>query len=355
MGIGDKSDEGEGSLGPRTQSGADTSCEEASSIPTAGMLSAAGQQLVAAETELRLEPEGSYNSVEPEIAEAAERFDTRDAVAADIPAMVAIDIVAFRRVYAGQGKTDEALRHELTAMFEARLRILGGEMMPVVIQCAADGQEEIVGFAHLMRTNKSPADFVSWEDSTANGWLADRHDPDGRYIYVVTLSMSPAVAREDAPSLLVARARAIMVRLGCELIYSESRLPGLRWWVERWCQDAGVLFDDLSNEDRLRLATEYFGLTRTDPATGLTLPRDPMLAFCVQIGNMPQRLVAGAYRDEQSLHFGAVCVMSNPLPVRARTAERIARVSRLFLNASHSLGQANALASGQLPPGYGGE
>ena len=167
-------------------------------------------------------------------------------------------------------------------------------------------------------------------------------------MYVITLSMSPAVAREDAPSLLAARARGLMVANGCELIYSESRMPGLRKWVEHWCRENSRAFETLREEDTARLANQYFGLTRYDVDTGMVLPRDPMLAFCVQLGNMPQRLVPNAYRDEQSMNYGVVCVMPNPIPLSERTDDRVAAVSARFLQASHSLEQANALLAGEL-------
>jgi hypothetical protein len=240
------------------------------------------------------------------------KFGVREATLADIPDMVDIDMRSFSKVYENYGQDPEEQRAVLTEMFTNRYLLMGSKFMPVVTQRGEDGKDKVVGFMTSCPTSKDPADFVSWEDTTNNGKLDTLYDPNGKNVYVVTLSMDPDVKGQRGQNLLFVQQVGTMVREGLDLAFFESRVPGLRTWVNSQCKAEGRDISTLTEAEKGAYAERYYGLTRE--RNGKKVPYDPLLKVYAGFGCNFEKLLPDAYKDEPSMDFGVLCTFDNPTP-----------------------------------------
>lgn len=244
------------------------------------------------------------------------KFKVREATLEDIPAMAEIDVRSFSKVYEGYGQTEDEQRESLIRMFGHRYELLGGKWMPVVTRKNDAGTEELVGFMHCCPTSKDPSEFTSWEDTTNNGKLDTLYDPDGKNLYVVTLSMDPRVKGQRGQNSLILQQIGSLVQNGLDTAFFESRMPGLRSWANRQCRTTGRDINGLNDAEKTALAQEYFGMKRE--RKGKQVPMDPLLRVYDGVGCKLLQVVPNAYQDEPSMNFGVLCTLDNPLPARVR-------------------------------------
>lgn len=232
--------------------------------------------------------------------ERACQYRVRPATRDDIDDIVEVDLRSFNRVYSGYDQVQENLREELREKFIGRLNLIGGDWMPVL-----EFGDRIVGFMICCPTSRKPEEFVSWESTTDNGTLRTTYDPDGRNVYVVTLSVLPqGSAGKD---MLFAYQIGRILRDGYDLGFFESRLPGLRAWVlASHCDGSESVLAGLTPQQRARCAAEYF--EKTEQVRDRTVRYDRLIRLYERVGCKPVRLVPDAYRDGPSLDFGVVCV-----------------------------------------------
>lgn len=237
---------------------------------------------------------------------------------------------AFGQVYREYGQSTEVLRERLGELFARRLQRLGPEWTPALWE-----RDRMVGFLMGCRTHRTTADFRTWEEMTDGGSLESTHDPHGRNLYIVTLSMLPGASAGPGRNMLFANQIAAIIRHDIAEVFFESRLPGLRGWLARQCARQGRRIRDLTDAERRDHAETYLRLTRT--VNGRQLPQDHLLTVYHLAGARVVRLIENGYQDAPSLNFGALCVLPNPAPswVRRRAALR-ALAGRTLALASRS-------------------
>ena len=261
-------------------------------------------------------------------------FSSRGATAEDIEKLVDVDMHAFNSVYRNYDMSREELRKDLIEKFKGRFEMVGSDWMRVVER---DGI--IAGFMTCCPTNKTPEEFQSWEETTDNGTLKTTYDPNGKNIYVVSLSMLPGVG-EGARNMLFANQIGQLIEGGYERAFFESRLPGLATWAKKECQDRGIEFETLDKDEQQQLAEQYFSCTKTK--NGKEVPLDRLIRIYTGAGCKFTRVVADAYDDAPSMNFGAVGVFENPLPSfaqKSKLAGKVVGKTVQLLSKSHWLMQ----------------
>lgn len=233
-----------------------------------------------------------------EAKEKAPKFKIREATVADIPTIVDVDMRAFDSVYRSYPKNSDELRTELVQKFTGRFNMLGGGWMPVLER---DG--EIVGFMTCCPTSKSPEDFKSWEDTTDNGTLETTYDPNGKNVYIVTLSVLPSGTQ--AKDQLFINQMGKMFASGQKTAFFESRMPGLKSWAEQQARILGKELEYLDVDEVNYMADTYFNLKTQ--VKGREVPYDRLLRLYESKGCNLLKVVPNAYKDEPSLDYGVVC------------------------------------------------
>jgi hypothetical protein len=229
----------------------------------------------------------------------------RESTLADIERMVDKDMYDFRDVYATYSQSQEELRADLIKKFTGRFNKVGGDWIPV-----HEGPGPF-GFMVCCPTSKTPAQFKSWEQTTDNGTLENTYDPNGDNIYIVSLTMEGC--GQEARNRVFLNQIGKMVQGGYKLAFCESRLPGLRGWMQDQCTEHNLDFDGLSKEQQFAFAERYFRATKTN-SKGQEVPLDPMIRLYSRVGWTFDRVVPDAYVDEPSMNFGVVGVFKNPMP-----------------------------------------
>jgi len=257
------------------------------------------------------------------------RLKIRAATEFDIPGMVEVDLVAFRSVYRHYDITAQELKNSLLAKFDQRFKKVGRRWITVL-----ERDHKIVGFIAACPTSKPPEYFVYWEDTTDDGTLETTYDPNGEYLYAVSLSVLPEASRVGGHNML-------MVNLISKIVadnytaYFESRVPGLKRWVLKRCREDDLFSQDLSNQQKQRYAEEYFELNTKLQAN--QLPPDPLLKTYYSMGCRFAKLVPNAYQDELSMNYGVVAVYESPLPKYLQRIRPIRKTTAAALNlVSHS-------------------
>lgn len=268
---------------------------------------------------------------------ASSRMTIRQAVEADIDALVEVDVKAFERVYSKYQMRDEELREDLHKQFSIRFQRLGGRWISLI---EIDGHP--VGFMMCCPTSKRPEDFESWEDATDNGTLTTTYDPAGEYLYVVSLSVVPAASRAQGQDMLIMSAIGQLIETRKRSAFFESRLPGLKTWTKLESRREGRQFEKLTQSEKGNYASEYFHSTLV--VSGKEVPRDPLLRLFAGVGCRFIKLVPDAYRDEPSMNFGAIGIFDNPLPAVFRTNVMFSAIAGKAVQlAARSKRLANAL------------
>lgn len=244
----------------------------------------------------------------------APKFAVRNATIEDIPGIVDADMKAFESVYSGYDMDPDTLRADLLEKFYGRLEKVGGEWMPVLER---DG--EIVGSITGCPTSMRPEDFESWEKTTDQGTLESTYDPDGRYLYIVSLSVSKPGS--GAGDMLIANQMGKMLKHNMELAFFESRVPGFKTWATKRATNEGLDRESLTEEKLDEYADQYF--TTKIERKGKQIPLDPLLRLYDRFGCKLLKIVPNAYQDDPSLNYGVVCTFDgeqlfdgSSLPVR---------------------------------------
>jgi hypothetical protein len=205
-----------------------------------------------------------------------------------------------------QASTDtEEADEEATEMFRERLTNATPQWAYV---CEVDGMVEgsVTGF----RTNKPWEDFVSWEESTANGTLEGRVNPEGKYVYVVNMTVNPKAVVAGGVEMLMANLIAEGIKEGVEYGYFVSRMPLFKAWLKRWARNNGTNVSKINPEQLDRLAQEYVDLH--EEVNGKEVRSDHELRLYEDAGFEMGRLVRNAYTDPKSLDYGVL--FKAPIP-----------------------------------------
>lgn len=234
-------------------------------------------------------------------------FRPRAARFSDLDKLVEVDIRAFSSVYTPEERDSDEFKADLRKKFENRIRLHGGDWLQLL-----EKDDEICGFINVCPTNKTPEEFESWEQTTDNGTLERTYDPDGKNLYIVSLSMVPTGSEEQGQNMLFANQIGKMVEEGYDQAFFESRLPGLRSWVRAQCRKNSLQFDELSKGQKQEYAETYFRLKKD--LKGKEVYHDRLLRIYDGVGCKFLKVVPDAYQDVPSMNFGAVCVYENPLP-----------------------------------------
>jgi len=162
----------------------------------------------------------------------------------------------------------------------------------------AEASDRIVGHASLQRVHQSFFDENStWQYLTDGGFIRRSHNPHGRALYGVNLSVSVVAPRETVP-FLMSTAKLFCVANGFEGIYVSPRIPTLRKYVRSKGEMNGNL--KLVAEDYVR-------------QTHKQLPRDPELRMYVQGGAKILHVLPDFFSDKNSLNFGVLAFWRNKL------------------------------------------
>ncbi len=235
----------------------------------------------------------------------------RPATIDDIPAMVGVDWRAFRRVHADSGLSEAEIRANQTRNFTNRFSKVGSKWIEVL-----EVDDKVSGFIMACPTSKPPASFTSWEDTTDNGTLETTYDPDGEYLYVVSLATVPQASKVGGQDMLMGRMIAKIVAHNKQA-YFESRMPGfLRWVKNRREADATKVDGELDRSTLDQYAQEYVELKIT--LQGQEVPADPLLREYEKMGCKFVKVYAEAYQDSRSLNYGVLCTFDSPLPEFAK-------------------------------------
>ncbi len=255
---------------------------------------------------LPLQPAAEPIKIAPREAVAAkEKVRTRHATPEDLDRIVALDRKMFRSAY---GEAIPSVE-EVKSMMSQRLANIenGGGWMRVV---EVDG--EIEGFITGFKTNKPEDKFVSWEDSTADGTLNGKIDPDGDYVYICNLTVGPKAQKHSGTEMLVAQILGEAISDGgVKYGYFESRMPLFRSWLKNELAKEGTRPSDLSEEAMHAKAQKYVDMPEKDKE-GNTNRRDRLLTYYEGMGMKKGSLVPGAFKDPASHDYGVVFLAPVP-------------------------------------------
>ena len=212
------------------------------------------------------------------------KIKVRTATLADIDALADIDLKLFEGAYGDKLPTKD----EVVDMLTQRLNNNPGWMY------VSEINGRVAGFVTGYKTNTSAEEFSSWEQSTNNGTLSGKVVPNGRYGYVVNMTIEHDAVLAGAREMLLANLFANGVEDGIEYGYFEARMTGFRRWYNKQLASNPQL--DVENA-----ALSYYDLRRDDGS-----PRDPQLRMYEGMGFERVRLVAGAFEDDASMNYGVV-------------------------------------------------
>lgn len=234
----------------------------------------------------------------------------RAARPSDIDELARIDVDSFWNVYKEYGKTREEMREEMRQKIAGRLEKIGYDWVQVLED---KSNNSLTGFMMCCPTSKRPEDFISWEQTTDNGTLETTYDPNGDYIYVVSLTMAQGTLHTESQNMLYANLIGKFISEGYRKAFFESRLPRLRGWMTEQCLSEGKSIDDLSDAEKEEYANQYLHLTKITKS-GKKVALDPLIRTFSTVGCKFLDVVPNAYQDEPSMNFGVVSIFENPLP-----------------------------------------
>ena len=229
----------------------------------------------------------------------------------DIEEMVDLDLQSFWNVYTAYDKPIADIREELINKFSGRVETTGPDWVDILEDINTGS---IVGFLMSCPTNKRPEDFISWEDSTDNGSFKNLYDKDGKRLYVATLTISPGLLKSDSniDNLLYASLTSKALSRGYEGAFFESRLPGLKKWIQK---QTGVEDPSKMNPKILdEYANQYAHLKNN--INGREVFYDSLLRSFDDFGCRFTGPIRNAYQDEPSLNYGMLAEIDTPLKTK---------------------------------------
>lgn len=245
-------------------------------------------------------------------AERPGKSHVRRAEERDLDRLAEIDLMMFDKAY-GQDVPKHSEVKEMMARRLGNIKDGGGGMFV----CEVDG--EVNAFATYFRTNKPWEEFTTWEDTTNNGTLDGVVEPEGRYAYVVNMTVAPRASKVRGMQKVVANMFASAITEGLEYGYFVSRIPQLTQWM----QEKGIDYTTRSPEELDALAAEYI-TTTTISRKGKEEPYDYELRTYLRSGFKEGSLVKGGFSDEESLNYGVTFRVDTPLTNLPRPFRRIA-------------------------------
>lgn len=225
-------------------------------------------------------------------SEKQPKISTRKATIDDIDRLADIDLLLFKSAY-GEGLPE---KQEVVDTLVKRFNNNPDWMFVVEL----DGVVE--GFTSAFKTATPPKDFVSWEESTANGTLDNKVNPDGKYVYVTNLTIKHEAVELGGEEMLLANLFANGIEDGADYGYFVSRMPYFKRWLD---QEA-----ETTNRDEkhlYELAEEYFNLRNEEGKR-----QDKQLRMYEGFGYKLERVVENAFSDAASMDFGVICVAEVP-------------------------------------------
>ncbi len=231
-----------------------------------------------------------------------QELKVRQATEQDIERLAEIDLARFKKAYGENPPSKD----EVEAMFAKRLQNANGWMF------VAEVGGQIEGFVTGFRTGKPHEEFVSWEDSTADGTLDGKVDSDGRYAYVVNMTINPSAMKLGGETALIANLMANAIRDGVEYGYFVSRMPFFNRWIQNKIKNGAITEVDLEDNEHLqKLAEAYVAEMRVDK-NGKQVRRDHELRMYEEAGFRLGRVVSGGFQDKASMNFGVICIADIP-------------------------------------------
>lgn len=245
----------------------------------------------------------------------------RDAEERDLDALVELDLMMFDKSYGSSKPPAQEVRDMLAKRME---NVADGRGKMVV--CEVNG--EVKGFGTYFRTNKPWDEFTTWEDSTNDGTLEGVTDPDGKYAYVVNMTVAPKGSEVRGMQKIMANLVADGLREGIEYGYFVSRVPQLTEWLSA----QGVDYKEATIEELDTLAQTYID-TRAVSKKGKEESIDYELRAYERFGFERGKLVKGGFSDEESLNYGVtfkapVPLHNKPKPIRKAVAFSLSTAAR---------------------------
>ncbi len=228
----------------------------------------------------------------------------------DLERLTEIDIKLFRKAY-GAELPDQKDVYEML-----KKRYLNNPDWMFVAE--VDGVIE--GFVSAFPTNVSKEEFVSWEESTANGTLDGKVNPEGKYAYLTNMTINSEAVKLGAEEMLLGNLLAKCISEGTEYGYFISRIPSFKRYVAR--NQINV-----ENAEDLRLVAEEYANSRRKNGKR----RDPELNMYENLGCNLERTVQDAFSDDASLNFGVVCSVMNPIKNKITDIKPIRLTAGLIL------------------------
>lgn len=226
----------------------------------------------------------------------------RAATQEDIARLVDIDLECFDDVYADTPPTSQDIHEMLTdRLGMARDLMIVGEV-----------NGRIEGFMTCQVTDKEPEDFVTWDETTDRGHLLTTHDANGKYFYIVNMTVTPEGSESHVGDMLIANMYGRFIEYQKEKAQLLSRIPQF----SRWILEREINFEELDPADQDQLAESY--LTATTTRNGKEVLYDGMLRRYGYAGAKPIKLVRDGFSDPASHDYGVLCVVENPLPKMVR-------------------------------------
>ncbi len=226
----------------------------------------------------------------------------REAAPHDIPRLVEIDLEGFADVY----DVNPVDRDNIHSMLEARQEVAG----PLMVVGEIDGKIE--GFMTCQRTNITPEELRSWDETTNHGTLTGTHNPIGRNFYVVNLTVTEKGSEYNLSDQLIARMYGRFLEIQGEKAYLLSRMPQFAQWLA----EQGITFEDLSDDNQDELAWDYTGAAKV--VAGKKRLYDGMLHRYSTFGAKPLKILRDGFTDPASHNYSVLCVVENPLPPIAK-------------------------------------
>lgn len=170
------------------------------------------------------------------------------------------------------------------AQLESRLAHVG-ECMVI-----AEHDGEVVAGASFVRLPSYDLDdHLSWDDATDGGWCTN-HDPNGRVLFGVDLSVSRRAPRLTSARLM-ATCQAVTMRQGVEAFYWGGRMPRYHRHVAE-------------------MSAQEYATTRT--ARGRYL--DPEIELYTRVPGVELiGVVPNYFKDWESCDYGCILAWRNPI------------------------------------------
>lgn len=153
----------------------------------------------------------------------------------------------------------------------------------------AEVNDEIagVGISEILDYDLSHP-ILTWYEATDNGYLKNSHNPDGSYLYGVSLSISPNFSAFRLGSKMLENAKNHIIDKGLRAFIIGSRVP-------RYTEHAGKM--SINDYINFRKGQHYL---------------DPELEFYSKCGFKIVEALPNYFEDPESQNYGVLMIWRNP-------------------------------------------